>query len=160
DVFRRHDHIGGYCVTELTDVPHELNGLLDLHRRPKALAMAEIRRMNQPVLPILTLDSLVVGAGDEVVATLCVANDGAALESVDIEVRFGDAASPLTGDGELRPETITATRAAEQPENAWTTHVDFLEGYTVTDIARVALHAPEVPGAHDLVVRAWQGNQL
>ena len=32
EVFRRHDHIGGYCVTELTDVPHEFNGLLDLHR--------------------------------------------------------------------------------------------------------------------------------
>ncbi len=22
EVFRRHDHIGGYCVTELTDVTH------------------------------------------------------------------------------------------------------------------------------------------
>ena len=47
EVFRRHDHIGGYCLTELTDVPHELNGLLDLHRQPKPIAVDEIPRANQ-----------------------------------------------------------------------------------------------------------------
>ena len=50
EVFRRHDHIGGYCLTELTDVPHELNGLLDLLRRPKPIAIREIARANQTCL--------------------------------------------------------------------------------------------------------------
>ena len=53
EVWRRHEHIGGYCVTELTDVPQELNGLLDLFRRPKRIAVAETARANQTVLPML-----------------------------------------------------------------------------------------------------------
>src|SRR5206468_7069351 len=76
EVFRRHDHIGGYCLTELTDVPQELNGVLDLHRQPKPLATAEVARANQPTLPMLHLDTLVVVVGEEVTAPLHVANDG------------------------------------------------------------------------------------
>ncbi|ATY09921.1 glycoside hydrolase family 2 [Amycolatopsis sp. AA4] len=32
---RRHDRFSGYIYTELTDVEHEMAGLLDAHRRPK-----------------------------------------------------------------------------------------------------------------------------
>lgn len=32
---RRHDRFAGYVYTELTDVEHEMAGLLDTHRRPK-----------------------------------------------------------------------------------------------------------------------------
>ncbi|GHF70630.1 beta-galactosidase/beta-glucuronidase [Amycolatopsis bartoniae] len=32
---RRHDRFAGYIYTELTDVEHEMAGLLDAHRRPK-----------------------------------------------------------------------------------------------------------------------------
>ena len=35
----------GYCYTQLTDVFQEVNGLLDMERRPKA-DLAEIRRIN------------------------------------------------------------------------------------------------------------------
>ena len=63
EVFRRHDHLGGWCVTELTDVPWELNGLFDLERRPKPPAVAELARVGQPVLPMLALANLVVAAG-------------------------------------------------------------------------------------------------
>ena len=89
EVFRRHDHIGGYCLTELTDVPHELNGLLALHRHPKALAVEEIQRLNQTVLPMLRLDSLVVFAGEHLRAPLCLSNDGPVMDDVDVRVRFG-----------------------------------------------------------------------
>nr|MDQ3758220.1 hypothetical protein [Actinomycetota bacterium] len=95
EVWRRHDHIGGYCLTELTDVPHELNGLLDLTRRPKPLAVAEVRRANQPVLPMLELETLVAGAGEVLHARVHVANDGPELRDVVIEARFGETAEPL-----------------------------------------------------------------
>src|ERR1700712_1748844 len=91
EVFRRHDGIGGYCLTELTDVPHELNGLLDLHRRPKPIAVSEIARANQPVLPMLAMTDLVARAGGVLTAPLHVSNDGPALSDVEVSARFGDA---------------------------------------------------------------------
>jgi len=95
ELFRRHDRLAGYCLTELTDVPHELNGLLDLHRRPKPAAVEEMTRANQPVLPMLDLRSFVVLAGGAVDAPLHVANDGPALRDVVVDVggaavRVGD----------------------------------------------------------------------
>ncbi|HVL03398.1 MAG TPA: glycoside hydrolase family 2 TIM barrel-domain containing protein, partial [Acidimicrobiales bacterium] len=134
EVFRRHDHIGGYCLTELTDVPHELNGLLDIHRRPKPMAVAEMARVNQVVLPILELDSLVMVAGSMVSAPLSVANDGEALSDVEIEVGFG--------------------------ESAWTTRLSGLEGYRAEPAGQVAVWAPTVPGSHDLVLRLHAGGHL
>ena len=132
EVFRRHDHIGGYCLTELTDVPQEFNGLLDLHRRPKRVAVAEMARANKVVLPMLRLDSLVVAAGGTVRAPLHVANDGPALGGVTLEVGFREAVSvvPL-GD---------------------------LAGWSVTAYPPVEVVAPTVPGSHDLVLRLRSGD--
>ncbi len=129
EVFRRHDHLGGYCVTELTDVPHELNGLLDLRRRPKRIAVAEMRRANQVVLPMLRLDGLVVVTGELVVAQLSVANDADPLEEVEVELRFGSQAEP-------------AVRVA----------LGRLPGYRATAGGEVSLVAPSVPGSHDLIL--------
>ncbi|HEV2810982.1 MAG TPA: glycoside hydrolase family 2 TIM barrel-domain containing protein [Acidimicrobiales bacterium] len=134
EVFRRHDHIGGYCVTELTDVPHELNGLLDLHRRPKPMAVAEMARVNQVVLPILELDSLVVAAGSMVSAPLTVANDGEALSDVEIEAGFA--------------------------ESAWSMRWSALEGYRAAPVGQVVVRAPTVPGSQDLVLRLHSGGDL
>ncbi len=134
EVFRRHDHIGGYCVTELTDVPQELNGLLDLHRRPKPLAVAELGRANQAVLPMLRLQSLVVPDGGLVRAPLHVANDGPARRDVVVEVRFGHSA-PGTGC-ERRLGTLDAHRT-----RSW---------------GEVEVIAPDVPGTHDLVLRLYE----
>ena len=128
EVFRRHDHIGGYCLTELTDVPHELNGLLDLLRQPKPLAVAEVARLNQAVLPMLHLPSLVLVAGAPFSAPLHVANDGPPLAQVEVEASIGDASSTVVGLGDL-------------PAHRATRH------------GSVELTAPEVPGNHDLVLR-------
>ena len=128
EVFRRHDHIGGYCLTELTDVPHELNGLLDLLRTPKPLAVAEVARLNQPVLPMLQLPSLVLVAGAPFSAPLHVANDGPMLAAVEVEAVIGDASSATLALGDL-------------PAHRATRH------------ATVELTAPDVPGNHDLVLR-------
>ena len=127
EVFRRHDHIAGYCLTELTDVPHELNGLLDLHRNPKPPAVAEVKRANQRVLPMLELRSLVVAAGEEFRAALHVANDGPALSDVAVEV----------GGERLRVGELPAHRPTALGELAFTT--------------------PEEPGRHDLPLRVTAG---
>jgi hypothetical protein len=99
EVFRRHDHLGGWCVTELTDVPWELNGLFDLERRPKPPAVAELARVSQPVLPMLELYSLLVAAGGRLTAPLHIANDGPPLEDVRVEVDLaGEAAGVEVGE--------------------------------------------------------------
>ncbi|HEX2053014.1 MAG TPA: glycoside hydrolase family 2 TIM barrel-domain containing protein [Actinomycetota bacterium] len=131
EVFRRHDHIGGYCLTELTDVPHELNGVLDLDRNPKRIAVEEIARANQQVLPMLKLDSFVMTAGSGFSACAFVANDGPSEEGITAECWFGDAPGPTEG-GVIR--------------------IDHLEGYTASAWGNVHLTAPTVPGSHDLIV--------
>ena len=128
EVFRRHDHIGGYCLTELTDVPHELNGLLDLERRPKPAAVAELTRANQTVLPMLELDSLVAAAGEPVTAPLHVANDGPELADVEVEAGFEEAATQRLSVGTLA-------------------------SYRAQQLGEVSIVAPAVEGSADLVVR-------
>jgi hypothetical protein len=136
EVFRRHDHLGGYCLTELTDVPHELNGVLDLDRNPKRLAVAEITRANQTVLPMLRLPSLVVNAGSTLTAELVVANDGPGMSGVSVEVWFGDTPGPA---------------------EAGVMKIPSLPGYRAARWGDVTLTAPEVPGGHDLIVRLVTG---
>ncbi len=160
EVFRRHNHIGGYCLTELTDVPHELNGLLDLHRRPKPIAVAEMTRANQVVLPMLRLDSLVVVAGQLVSAPIHVANDGPALEEVEIEARFGDAAAPVDIDQLLALDTSFlpgGAAGARFGESVAAVRVTHLAAHRATQVGQVALLAPDVPGSHDLVLRLRVG---
>ncbi len=131
EVLRRYDHIGGYCVTELTDVPHELNGLLDLERRPKTAAAAELVRANQVVLPMLDLDSWVVQAGTPLRAPLHVANDGPALDDVSVDARLGTAPpAPVTEVGVGSLAAASATVAGE-----------------------LCVEVPDVPGSHELVLR-------
>jgi hypothetical protein len=155
EVFRRHDHIGGYCVTELTDVPAELNGLLDLHRNPKPMAVAEMARLNQVVLPMLHLGGLVVDAEDLVRAPVHVANDGPPLRDVVVEARFGDVPSASAGE-ELEEVDATGLPAdrvmARFNESVSAVRVDELAGWRATRVGGVARVAPEVPGKHDLVV--------
>ncbi len=155
EVFRRHDHLGGYCVTELTDVPHELNGLLDLHRAPKTLAVAEMARANQTVLPMLRLTSLVVMADEYITAELHVANDGERLDDVVVEARLGDTRSPMGMD-----ELLAFDLSDQDPgaainrfnESLWATRMDHLGGQATHLLGTVVIAAPSVPGSHDLVV--------
>ncbi len=155
EVFRRHDHIGGYCLTELTDVPHELNGLLDLHRRPKVIPVAEMTRANQTVLPMLRLSSLVVVAGQLVSAPVHVANDGPALDEVEVEARFADTTGPTSMDQLLAVDTSDLpgqAAAARFDESVTAVRVGHLDGHRASRVGEVALSAPDVPGSHDLVL--------
>jgi Glycosyl hydrolases family 2, TIM barrel domain/Glycosyl hydrolases family 2, sugar binding domain len=129
EIFRRHDGVDGYCLTELTDVPLELNGLLDLERQPKPLAVAEMTRANQVVLPMLKLDTLVLLRGGTIRAPLHVANDGPTLRDVRVEVRFGP-----------DDEAVAEVRVAE------------LAGYSVTLLGEIEVGGGTVPGSHDLTL--------
>jgi Glycosyl hydrolases family 2, TIM barrel domain/Glycosyl hydrolases family 2, sugar binding domain len=127
EVFRRHDHLGGWCVTELTDVPWELNGLFDLERRPKPAALAELARAGQDVLPMLELYSLVVATGGRLAAPLHVANDGPPLRAVTVRVALaGNEAAVEVGD---------------------------LPGWRATAAGTVDLPTPPDPGAHEVTLR-------
>ena len=127
EVFRRHDHVGGYCLTELTDVPHELNGALDLERRPKPTTVAELTRLNQIALPMLELTAFSVIRGRPLRATLHLANDGPALAGVAVEASLGD--------------STAVVEAGEIP------------GHRATRLGELQLEAPPLAGAHELVLR-------
>ena len=163
EVWRRHDHLGGYCLTELTDVPHELNGLLDLYRNPKPLAVAETTRANQIVLPMLHLDSLVVRAGDYLTAPLHVSNDGPPLDDVTVEVRFGDTPGSTPSDDlaalDARDLSVGKT-LARFDESSWGARLGHLDGYRAARHGDVVIAAPDVPGSHDLVVRLRSGGTV
>ncbi|HVF73790.1 MAG TPA: glycoside hydrolase family 2 TIM barrel-domain containing protein, partial [Acidimicrobiales bacterium] len=161
EVWRRHHDISGYCLTELTDVPHELNGLLDLHRRPKLLAVAEVTRANQVVLPMLELDSLVGAAGQVLRATVHVSNDGPPLEDVTIEARFGETATPLDIDELLAMDAsdLHHSHVLDRfSESVAEVRVSMLEGYRPTELGELTIVVPDVPGSHDLVLRLRCGD--
>ena len=163
EVFRRHDHIGGYCVTELTDVPQELNGLLDLHRRPKPIAVAELTRANQAVLPMLRLHSLVVPAGGLLRTPLHVANDGPALHDVTVEARFGESVGSvaldelLEIDGRSLPVNQMEARFRETVAER---RLGSLPAHRASAWGKVNVVAPDVPGTHDLVLRLFASGAL
>jgi hypothetical protein len=133
EVFRRHDHLGGWCVTELTDVPHELNGLLDLERRPKRAAVDELARASQPVLPMLALTSFTWAAGGRLRAPLHVANDSPELHRVRVGLRLGQAAVTVA--------------------------VDRLPGHRSTALGEVELPVPDLPGDGLLRVELTAGGR-
>ena len=141
EVFRRHDHLGGWCVTELTDVPWELNGLFDLERRPKPPAVAELARAGQPVLPMLELYSLVVAAGGRLTAPLHIANDGPPLDGVRVEVAMGEAAEADVGGARVAGGEAVAVEVGEVP------------GWAAVAAGTVELPVPPAPGAYDVTLR-------
>ena len=133
EVVRRHDHLGGWCVTELTDVPWELNGLFDLERRPKPAALAELARVSQDVLPMLELYSLAVPAGERLVAPVHVANDGPPLAGVTVQAVLGGGAAVV--------------------------EVGQLDGWRATRVGTVDLPTPPTPGAYELELRLLAGDR-
>ncbi|MFI9485699.1 glycoside hydrolase family 2 protein [Promicromonospora sp. NPDC052451] len=58
---RRHDRFAGYVYTELTDVEHEMAGLLDVDRRPKDRGGLDPRDVNTET--VLVVDLVPVHAG-------------------------------------------------------------------------------------------------
>jgi hypothetical protein len=83
-LFRRTAGVIGWCVTELTDVPQEFNGLLDLLRRAKQPACDEVRLAAQPVCPVLVRSHWSAAAGESLLGDLVVVNDGPAVAGAEV----------------------------------------------------------------------------
>jgi hypothetical protein len=155
EVFRRHEHVGGYCVTALTDAPHELDGLLDVDRRPKPEAVREMTLANSSVLPLLELPALVFWAGEPVHAVLHVANDGPALQGCTAEIFFRGDRARLTMEELLVLDTsgLTVEEAYRRLQvSVVGRRIDVLEADRPTRVGDVVVDAPLVPGGHELVV--------
>jgi hypothetical protein len=104
---------------------------------------------------MLHLDSLVVARGAYVTAPLHVANDGPALDDVQVEVQFSGAAGArgiedlLAVDGStLDLEAVLA----RFPEASWAIRISRLPAYRTTRAGTAVVAAPSVPGSHDLVL--------
>jgi hypothetical protein len=83
-LFRRTVGVIGWCVTELTDVPQEFNGLLDLRRRAKQPACDEVQLATQPICPVLVCSHWSATVGERFLGDLVVVNDGPAVEGAEV----------------------------------------------------------------------------
>ena len=134
ELLRQVPGVPGWCLTELTDVPQELNGLLDLLRRPKQPAIEEIRRAAQDTCPILIRPHWSAQAGGTVDGELVIVNDGPAIPGAQVVIQLGGA--------------------------CWRGHAD-LPAHGITPGQPVSLPCQVPPGQAqlDLTVR-WQGETL
>ncbi|HUQ40031.1 MAG TPA: hypothetical protein VM030_07725, partial [Acidimicrobiales bacterium] len=89
---RTSPHVRGFCVTEWTDVPHELNGLVSLRRTPKQPAIDGFRTAAADVAPIATLARYSYAVGETVTVQLFVSNwSPVALSAGRLRVALEDA---------------------------------------------------------------------
>jgi hypothetical protein len=112
--------------------------------------------MNQQVLPMLRLETLVVAAGTLLRADVHLANDGPELADVVVEARFGDTASPLDEAQLLASDTSGLDRAALEDrftESSTQVQAPQVPAFHPTTLGEVQIAAPDVPGNHDLVLR-------
>jgi hypothetical protein len=131
EIFRSTPRVIGWCLTELTDVPQEFNGVLDILREPKEAAIAEVARACQPMLPIVVRTSWSAEAGTVLIEDVLVVNDGPGIDGVDLHLRLG---------------ASETTRA-----------VGSLEAASVTRIDAVRLEVPDAAGAVELELAVRHG---
>lgn len=93
DAIRRSGATGGYCVTQLTDVPWEFNGLLDIHRRRKSGNVSHIVAANRPVSPILSGPDFGCREDTPLTLTAHLVNDRPRRRLVRASVSIGDGPS-------------------------------------------------------------------
>jgi Glycosyl hydrolases family 2, TIM barrel domain/Glycosyl hydrolases family 2, sugar binding domain/Glycosyl hydrolases family 2 len=113
ELLRQVPGVPGWCLTELTDVPQELNGLLDLLRRPKQPAIEEIRRASQDTCPILVRPHWSAHAGGTVDGELVIVNDGPASTGAEVMIQLGNAR--WQGHADLPAHGITPGRPVSLP---------------------------------------------
>ncbi len=115
----------GWCVTELTDVPQEYNGLWTLTRERKQ-STADIARLCQDLLPVVRRRTWTVAAGEPVPVPLALCNEGRALDSAELAVTLD--------------ETVTRRSGIDVPAAA------------VTPVDGVSVRAPDAAGEYTLDV--------
>ncbi|MDQ4074836.1 MAG: glycoside hydrolase family 2, partial [Chloroflexota bacterium] len=109
---RRHPQIGGYVITEFTDVHWESNGLLDMRRNPKAFHTA-FRTINADTVLIPEWERVAYWSGEPIEVGVTVAHGGGPAipgGTVAWSLGRGDAAGQLEVP-ELRPGTARTVGA-------------------------------------------------
>jgi hypothetical protein len=87
--FRTAAHVHGFCLTEWTDVPHELNGLVSLRRNGKR-AIDGFRPALADVAPIAVLRRYVYGSGEVVCPRIFISNwSSQSLDAGEVTVVLG-----------------------------------------------------------------------
>lgn len=109
DIIRRTGTTAGYCLTELTDVPWEFNGILDVDRNPKPAACRHITIANRMVSPVLALDEFGAAVGRPFLAAAWIVNDS------EVDVRVEATVSHDGGHVDLGTRHVPAHSVGELP---------------------------------------------
>lgn len=128
DIIRVSGASAGYCLTELTDVPWEFNGVLDIERNPKPDAAAHLMAANREISPILVFSEFGAAAGQQMAADAWIVNDSDADLSLAVRIVQGDAVASLGR------------------------HV--VSANSVADIGPVQITASSTPGVTEVVLEA------
>jgi hypothetical protein len=132
---RRHTSIGGYVITELTDVHWECNGLLDMRRVPK-MPLDALASLNADTVLMLDRSQGAWRAGEQRQIGVSVSHWGA---------------EPLT---ETRLRWNVAGTSGQASE---TVVVQTILPRSTAEIGMVELQAPETPGLYRVNVELWTG---
>ncbi|GAB6902631.1 glycoside hydrolase family 2 protein [Kineosporia succinea] len=129
---RRHDRFAGYVYTELTDIEHEMAGLLDYDRRAKDLGGLDPSDVNAET--VLVVDLVPAAAGADI-----------PLPTADLELAVHvshHGATSLTGrlNAAWAPANHPANRGLPSPEV--TTDVLTAVPFTLTAASTLAVRAP------------------
>ncbi|WP_344613104.1 glycoside hydrolase family 2 protein, partial [Dactylosporangium salmoneum] len=153
ELFRRTPGIAGWCLTELTDVPHEYNGLWDLRREPKPAAVEQVAAACRATLPTAVPAGVAWHGftGGTLRLSTVVANDApAATGRLRVTVSPGGAetvvdglALPAHGPG----DPVTVELPLPQEEGRYTVGLTWIGGGEPVE-AEYPLHvfAPPAPG--------------
>jgi hypothetical protein len=147
---RTRPQVKGFCITEWTDVPHELNGLLSIRREPKKAAIDALAPALADIVPIATLDRFAFTPGERLRAGLVVSNwSRGDLPATEAMVGLGDRSTAASfgvvaagGVSEERPVTLEVPGPGSY-ELVVTAH-DHRSVYPV------AVHEPPPPGSLDV----------
>ena len=128
DTIRACGSTAGYCVTELTDVPWEFNGVLDVERNVKAHAAEHLVTANQTVSPILAFGDFGATAGQPFTADAWIVNDSDT--SLKLEVR-----------------AVLEGRVARLGRH-------IADAHSVTGLGRVEIGSGSMPGSTEVILEA------
>jgi Glycosyl hydrolases family 2, sugar binding domain/Glycosyl hydrolases family 2, TIM barrel domain len=144
---RRHPAIGGYVITEFTDVHWECNGLLDMRRNPK-MPLDALAALNADTLLIPDRGGRALWAGEERAIPLLVSHWGAAtLEGAEVRLSLQGGDAPAHG---ARVTFAPAPPAAIPPR-------------ATAPLGQIEFHAPDAdrPTLYTLRATLWQaGRQI
>lgn len=133
---RRHASIGGYVITEFTDVHWECNGLLDMQRAPK-IDLSALAELNADTILLPDRGGRAWRAGETRDVAVAVSHWGAApLETAELRWRFGDDSGAHAARRSIAPRSTVPLGA-------------------------VAVAAPQVnaPQLHTLRLELWEGGR-